>query len=279
MIDFGGQVVLITGAGRGLGEAYATLVAARGGIVAVHDGGVSPDGTGHDPRPAHAVRNRIIAAGGTASAHVQDLAVRAGCTELVADVLGQYERIDAFIHSAGIVRYQRIAQTTEQEWHRICAINIDAAWWLCQAVWPTMLGRQYGRIVLTTSGYGLRVIAGADVAAYAVSKAAQFGLMNALAGEGQPHGILVNAVSPVAATRIFRRPARPGELTPDSVAPGVAMLASMDCPVTGTVLTAAGGRWAVRRWASTEERDLGPDATPDDLLGWVRETTTGDQHR
>ena len=275
MIDFAGQVVLVTGAGRGLGAAYATLIAARGGIVAVHDGGVSPDGTGHDPGPAHAVRDRIIAAGGRASAHVQDLAVRAECMELVGEVLSQYERIDAFIHSAGIVRYRRITETTEEEWRRISAINIDAAWWLCQAVWTPMLARRYGRIVLTTSGYGLRVVAGADVAAYAVSKAAQFGLMNALAGDGQPHGILVNAVAPIAATRIFRRPTRPDELTPDSVAPGVAMLASKDCPVTGTVLTAAGGRWAIQRWALTEERDLGPDAAPDDLLDWVREATTG----
>lgn len=185
-------------------------------------------------------------------------------------MLSRYGRIDAFIHSAGIVRYQRIAETTEEQWRRISAINIDAAWWLCQAVWPTMLGRRYGRIVLTTSGYGLRVIAGADVAAYAVSKAAQFGLMNALAGDGQAHGILVNAVAPVAATRIFRRPVSTDELTPDSVAPGVAMLASTDCPVTGTVLSAAGGRWAIQSWAPAEELDLGPDATPDDLLGWVR---------
>jgi NAD(P)-dependent dehydrogenase (short-subunit alcohol dehydrogenase family) len=146
---------------------------------------------------------------------------------------------------------------------------------LCRAVWPSMVERRYGRVVLTSSGYGLRVIPGADVAAYAVSKGAQFGLMNALAGDGQAHGILVNAVSPIAATRIFRRPTEDGELTPASVAPGVAMLASRDCPVTGTVLTAAGGRWGVLSWAPTSDAELGAHATPEELLDWVR--TTGNQ--
>ncbi len=98
---------------------------------------------------------------------------------------------------------------------------------------------------------------------YSVSKGAQFGLMNALAGEGMDTGILVNAVSPIAATRIFRRQTAPGELTPESVAPGVAMLASRDCPVTGTVLTAAGGAMGRRglavgvwkpTWAATPPR-------------------------
>jgi NAD(P)-dependent dehydrogenase (short-subunit alcohol dehydrogenase family) len=152
-------------------------------------------------------------------------------------------------------------------------VNVEAAWWLCRAVWPTMIEQGYGRLVLTVSGYGLTVVPGADVAAYSVSKGAQFGLMNALAGEGMGTGILVNAVSPIAATRIFRRQTAAGELTPESVAPGVAMLASRDCPVTGTVLTAAGGVWSVAAWQSAEEVDLGSEATPDDLLAWLRAAT------
>lgn len=270
MIDFHDQVVLVTGAGRGLGEAYARLIASLGGAVAVHDAGVDRDGTGANPGPAQAVGVAILESGGLASVHVQDLASRSGCESLITEVLERHGRIDALIHNAGIVRYHRIGETSEDEWRRISAVNIDAAWWLCRAVWPGMTEQQYGRIVFTTSGYGLRVIPGADVAAYAVSKAAQFGLMNALAADGQPDGVLVNAVSPIAATRIFRRPTEDGELTPAAVAPGVAMLASRDCPVTGAVLTAAGGRWGMLALAATDETDLGAHATPEELLDWVR---------
>jgi NAD(P)-dependent dehydrogenase (short-subunit alcohol dehydrogenase family) len=273
MIDFRGQVVLVTGAGRGLGAAYARLIADRGAVVAVHDAGVGRDGTGADPRPARSVRDEVTRHGGIASAHMQDLGTRSGCEELVAEVLDQHGRVDAMVHNAGIVRYLRIAETSESEWRRTMAVNVEAAWWLCRAVWPTMIEQGYGRLVLTVSGYGLTVVPGADVAAYSVSKGAQFGLMNALAGEGMGTGILVNAVSPIAATRIFRRQTAPGELTPESVAPGVAMLASRDCPVTGTVLTAAGGVWSVAAWQSAEEVDLGSEATPDDLLAWLRAAT------
>ena len=272
-IDFGGQVVLVTGAGRGLGAAYALLLGSHDAVVAVHDAGVGRDGTGADPGLARGVRDAVVSGGGMASAHVQDLATRSGCEDLVAEVLDTHGRIDALVHNAGIVRYLRIAETSEEEWRRTMAVNVDAAWWLCRAVWPAMVEQGYGRVVLTTSDYGLSVVPGADVAAYSVSKGAQFGLMNALAGDGQDKGILVNAVSPIAATRIFRRETAPGELTPESVASGVVMLASRDCPVTGAVLTAAGGRWGLATWEPGEEVDLGADATPDELLAWARAAT------
>jgi NAD(P)-dependent dehydrogenase (short-subunit alcohol dehydrogenase family) len=136
-----------------------------------------------------------------------------------------------------------------------------------------MRAQAYGRIVLTTSDYGLRTIDGADVAAYSVSKGAQFGLMNALAGEGRVHGILVNAICPVAATRIFRRAVPPQELTPASVAPGVAVLASRDCPFTGHVLKAAGGAWSIHQIATLRRADLGADASPEDVLAWATQPT------
>lgn len=259
----------MTGAGRGLGEAYAGLLAARGASVAVHDAGVQPDGTGGDAGPATAVRDAIEDAGGRASAHVHDLASREQCEALVADVMARHGRVDALVHNAGIVRYHGIADTGVDTYERTMAINADAAWWLCRAVWPVMQAQSYGRIVLTTSDYALRPIDGADVAAYSVSKGAQFGLMNALAGEGKAAGILVNAVCPVAATRIFRRAVGPGELAPASVAPGVALLASRKCPFTGRVLNARGGTWAIQQMTSAAGADLGPDASPEDVLAWA----------
>ncbi|HWL99829.1 MAG TPA: SDR family NAD(P)-dependent oxidoreductase [Nocardioidaceae bacterium] len=219
MITFADQVVLVTGAGRGLGASYARLLAARGATVVVHDAGVERDGSGQDPGPAGAVAESILADGGQAEAETQNLADRKGCTDLVSSVLQRHGRIDALIHSAGIVRYHGIAETTDRDWQRMLDVNVSAAWWLCQAVWPGMVARRYGRIVLTTSGFALRVVPGADVTGYSVGKAAQFGLMNALASEGEPSGILVNALAPVAATRIFRRAVGSDEMSPDAVAP------------------------------------------------------------
>ena len=269
LIDLTGQVVLVTGAGRGLGAAYARLLAEHGATLAVHDAGVEPDGSGRDPRPAQEVAQALRDRGATATVHVQDLAERAGCESLIAAVLAEHDQVDAVVHNAGIVRYHRIAETPVEEYERIMAINADAAWWLCRAVWPHMVARRYGRIVLTTSGYALRAVPGADVAAYSVSKGAQSGLVNALAGEGVEHGILVNAISPVAATRIFRASVGPGELTPEAVAPGVVALVSGACPLSGTVIAAADGKWSVLQLSPRGEVQLGQHATPEDVLAWA----------
>jgi NAD(P)-dependent dehydrogenase (short-subunit alcohol dehydrogenase family) len=263
VIGFANQVVLVTGAGRGLGASYARLLARRGAMVVVHDAGVERDGTGGDPAVAESVAAMIHADGGRAEAATQNLASRSGCEELVSTVQSRHGRLDALVHNAGIVRYSGIVETREDEWTRMLDINVAAAWWLCRAVWPVMTTQNYGRIVLTTSGFALRPIPGADVTGYSMGKAAQVGLMNGLAAEGEPHGILVNCVSPVAATRIFRREVQPGEMTPDSVAPAVVMLASEQCRWSGQVLVAQDGEFAFDAMARTE---AGPARTPEDLL-------------
>lgn len=274
MIGYEGQVVVVTGAGRGLGAAYARAVASRGGTVIVHDAGVERDGTGGDPEIASVVAQDIVVGGGVAEAEVQDLSTRQGCEELISTVLARHGRIDALVLNAGIVRYHGIVDTPEDEWDRMLAVNVAAPWWLCRAVWPHMAARGYGRIVMTVSGFALRPVPGADVTAYSTGKGAQLGLMNALAAEGQSTGILVNAVSPVAATRIFRRPVQPGELTPEAVAPGVTVLASTACPGTGHVLVASGGTWALAAMSRTTDVDLGPDAPPEAVLELIEQQTT-----
>jgi NAD(P)-dependent dehydrogenase (short-subunit alcohol dehydrogenase family) len=266
VITFADQVVLVTGAGRGLGASYARMLAARGATVIVHDAGVERDGSGEDPGVAAAVAESIVAGGDRAEAETQNLADRTACRDLVSSVRERHGRIDALVHSAGIVRYHGIAETTSRDWQRMLDVNVSAAWWLCQAVWPGMVARRYGRIVLTTSGFALRAIPRADVTGYSVGKAAQFGLMNALAAEGEPHGILVNALAPVAATRIFRREVGADEMSPDAVAPAAAALASRECPWTGRVLVAQDGEFAFDSMVRTPVRDLGRTAQPEDIL-------------
>jgi NAD(P)-dependent dehydrogenase (short-subunit alcohol dehydrogenase family) len=266
VITFADQVVLVTGAGRGLGASYARLFAARGATVIVHDAGVERDGSGEDPGVAATVAESIVAGGGQAEAETQNLADRTGCTNLVSSVLERHGRVDALVHSAGIVHYHGIADTTAHDWQRMLDVNVSAAWWLCQAVWPGMVARSYGRIVLTTSGFALRAIPGADATGYSVGKAAQFGLMNALAAEGEPHGILVNALAPVAATRIFRREVGADEMSPDAVAPAAAVLTSRDCTWSGQVLVAQDGAFAFDSMARTPVRNLGRTARPEDIL-------------
>jgi NAD(P)-dependent dehydrogenase (short-subunit alcohol dehydrogenase family) len=163
----------------------------------------------------------------------------------------RHSRIDALVHNAGLVLRARLDETDEQLWRQSLAVNVEAAFWLCQAVSPTMRERRYRRIVLTTSGYGIGPADDVDdLVAYCVAKAAQFGLMNGLAFAASER-VLVNAVAPVAATRIYTREAAPGQLTPDQVAPGVAFLASPACEVSGVVLHAAGGRFSLGGTGST----------------------------
>jgi NAD(P)-dependent dehydrogenase (short-subunit alcohol dehydrogenase family) len=266
LISFENQVVLVTGAGRGLGAEYAKLFAKRDAIVVVHDAGVNRDGTGSDPGPALSVAESIRKNGGTAFVETLNLSDQCSCNTLINNIENRFGRLDVLVHSAGLVAYKGIEDTTDEEWNRLLQINIEAPFWLSRAAWPIMKRQQYGRIVLTVSGYGLKTFDDSDVTAYGVGKAAQFGLMNGLAGEGMKHGILVNAISPVAATRIFRAAVAPNEYSPASVAPGVVMLGSTLCRFSGKVLQAVDGRFALAEFMSLKEIDLGPYPTPEEVL-------------
>lgn len=273
-LNFNQQVVLITGAGRGLGAAYARLFAERGASVVVHDAGVDRSGQGHDASVAQGVAATIIAKGGRAVVATQDLSSQGGCEALIDQTLTECGRLDSLVHSAGLVFYKGVEDTTPQEWQTLRRVNIDAPFWLCRAAWSTMRQHSYGRIVLTLSDYGLQTYEGSDVTAYGVGKAAQFGLMNMLAGEGAAHGVFVNAICPVAATRIFRRKVAPDELLPEAVAPGVLFLASRTCQLTGKVLHARNGRFALGQYQVLTEENLAADLTPEAVGRAFQKTQT-----
>jgi NAD(P)-dependent dehydrogenase (short-subunit alcohol dehydrogenase family) len=275
------QVAVITGSGRGLGAAYAHLLAERGARVVIHDAGVNKEGTGFDPNVAATVANKICEAGGVAIASDVLLDSRDNCRSLVEMTLEKFDRLDILIHNAGWVAYQSVQELTPEFLQRAIHINIEAPTWLAQAAFPMMQRQNYGRIVLTTSDRAIyQQYALSGLAPYAMGKMAQIGLMNVLAVEGKAHGILVNAISPVAKTRMWNVQDEPEELRPDQVAPGVLYLASSECQESGFILRASNGQFAAVRWVERDNVDYPfnlaavESSTAEDLATRWQEITT-----
>jgi NAD(P)-dependent dehydrogenase (short-subunit alcohol dehydrogenase family) len=277
MIRFDDQVAVVTGSGRGLGEAYARLLAERGARVVVHDAGVTLEGQGFDANVADRVVNTIIAAGGNAIACYENLETREGCQSVVECALAQFGRLDILINNAGWVDRTPLEEMTPELLTRILAIQIAAPLWLAQAAFPAMKRQHYGRIVLTSSGLALWTEgARPELSGYAIGKAAQIGLMNALAANSDGADIRVNIISPVAATRIFTGSVAPGALRPEQVAPGVAFLASNACTVSGIILRAGDGHFSTMRWHVGPEVELGAKAaTPETIAEQWEELSSG----
>ena len=267
MIRFDDQVAVITGSGRGLGEAYASLLAARGARVVVHDAGVTLDGQGFDPAIADSVVSKITAAGGRALPCYENIETREGCRRVIQTALEHFGRLDILINNAGWVDRTPLEEMTPELLARILAIQIAAPFWLAQAAFPVMRQQQYGRVVLTSSGLALWTEgARPELSGYAVGKAAQIGLMNALAANAAGADIRVNIISPVAATRIFTGSVTPGALRPEQVAPSVVFLASSSCNVSGIILRASDGRFSTMRWQVGPEVNFGSEqATPENI--------------
>ena len=257
-IRFDGQVAIVTGAGRGLGAAYARLLAGRGAAVVVHDAGVAADGSGSDPTVADGVVQDIRSRGGTAVACHENLETAAGCRRVVELAIERFARLDVLVHNAGLVIFASIEETDPNTWDRMVNLGIHAPFHLVQAALPHMRRHRYGRIVLTTSGRAMRLESAAPgLAAYCIGKMGQLGLMVGAAAEIGDADIRINAIAPVAATRVLRRHAP--ELRPEHVAPGVAFLASSLCDFSGVVLCAAGGRFSTAAWHVGEDVDLGAE--------------------
>lgn len=256
MIRLDDQVAVITGSGRGLGAAYARLLAERGARVVIHDTGVNKDGTGFDPNVAADAARRIQEAGGIAFPSDVILDSRDNCQSLVETTLEKFGRLDILVHNAGWVAYQSVQELTPDFLQRAININLEAPTWLAQAAFPIMKRQNYGRIVLTTSDRAIyQQYALSGLAPYAMGKMAQIGLMNVLAVEGKEHGILVNAISPVAKTRMWNVQDEPEDLRPDQVAPGVLYLASPECRESGFILRASNGQFTAARWIERDNVD------------------------
>jgi NAD(P)-dependent dehydrogenase (short-subunit alcohol dehydrogenase family) len=248
MTDFNDQVALVTGAGRGLGLAYASGLAASGAKVVLQDTGANADGSGTDPAVAEAAAAGLRRNGFDAVPIGGSLASRKACRDLVDEIVASTGRLDIIIHNAGWVGYEEVADIHEETFDDMMAVAAKAPLWLAQAAWPSMKAAGYGRILLTTSDRALYPdYVQPGLAAYAAAKMAAVGIVNVLAHEGRPHGIIVNAISPVAKTRMWGVDGEPDELRPSDVAPGALFLVSDACNEGGWILRASNGQFHATR--------------------------------
>jgi NAD(P)-dependent dehydrogenase (short-subunit alcohol dehydrogenase family) len=248
-LRFDGRIAVVTGAGRGLGRAYARLLAARGASVVVNDLGGATDGTGADAGPAAEVVAEIEAAGGTALADTGDVSTDDGAAAVVAAAIEHFGRVDVLVANAGIMRWGAFPDISTEDLERHLLVHLGGSFLTARAAWPHLVEQGYGRIVLTTSTgvLGLR-----DNTAYASAKGAVLGLARSLAVAGADHDIKVNCIAPAASTRMSRGGGRGPELPEEEAAPMAAFLAHETCPVSGETYTAGGGRFARLFVGSTE---------------------------
>lgn len=243
-LRFDDRVAVITGAGRGLGRAYALLLASKGAKVVVNDPGVSMKGDGVDAGPAEAVVQEIKAAGGEAVANTDSVATPEGGQAMIDTALNSYGRIDILIHNAGIVRRGMLDELSYEDFEDVLDVHLRGGFHVVRAAFPHMKKAGYGRIVMTGSINGLYGNAG--VANYSVAKAGLMGLSNVAAIEGEEFGIKSNMILPAAVTRMSEgvdTSAFP-PMDPDQVAPAVGWLAHESCSITGEILISAAGRVA-----------------------------------
>lgn len=253
---FDGRVAVITGAGRGLGRAYALLLAARGAKVVVNDlGGAirgDLDAPGADISVAQSVVDEIVAAGAEAIANTDSVATPEGGKAIVQAALDKWGRIDVLVHNAGNVRYGSIRELSSTDLHAVLDVHLLGAFHVVQAAFGPMCDAGYGRIVLTSSVGGL--YGNERCVNYGISKSAMLGLNNIAALEGEAHNVKCNVIVPGAVTRmaegldISQYP----PMEPELVAPVVGWLSHEDCPVTGEMIASMAGRVARMFVAETE---------------------------
>ncbi len=277
---FDGRVILITGAGRGMGRDYALLLAERGAKVVVSDLGVDLFGGGADSDPANETVALIRRAGGEAIPYLADLTDEKSARGAVRAALDAWGRIDVLIHNAGFtLGGMPFERESLGRLDKLLAINTRAAYSLVQEAWPVMQAQRYGRVVIAASSaiYGM-----AGSIPYSTAKSSYIGFTRGLAAEGAAHGIKVNAVEPQGATRMAENMQESAfrdwflkTMRSDLVAPVVAVLAHEECPVNGEFLVAGGGRVARTLLAETHGY-INPDLTAEDVRDHLSEIMADD---
>lgn len=262
MTGIEGRVVVVTGAGGGLGREYALLAASRGAAVVVNDLGVARDGSGDGTPAADRVVAEIRAAGGRAVANRDTVATEAGAAGVIATAMEEFGAVHGIVSNAGILRDASFAKMTADSWDAVLKVHLYGGFNLTHAAWPYLKNQGFGRIVVVTSTAG--IYGGFGQANYSAAKLGLVGLINTLALEGAKYGITANAIAPLAATRMTEgvAPAELLEKLPAAfVAPVVAHLLGEASTDTGNVYVVGGG--LVQRVAVFATPGVRFDGVPD----------------
>jgi NAD(P)-dependent dehydrogenase (short-subunit alcohol dehydrogenase family) len=285
-ISYQGQTVIVTGAGRGMGRAYAIDAARRGASVVVNDiGGVTEE------KPwADAVVEEIVAAGGKAVSSAASVMTAEGGADLVGTALSAFGRVDAVINNAGFLRPAMFEDLTARQRDDVIDVHLMAAFYVTQPAWREMIRQGYGRVVFTSSSAAFGNLAGTN---YSAAKAGLIGMAAGLAMEGAPHNICTNCIMPFAISDINKDnpimgadsarnraalDAMAPRRAPESVVPLVSYLASSACAVNGQIFSALAGRYA-RVALAIAEGWIGDPATTgaEDIAAHLGEITAMDK--
>ncbi|HEU4429871.1 MAG TPA: SDR family NAD(P)-dependent oxidoreductase [Myxococcota bacterium] len=243
-LRFDGRVAIVTGGGRGLGRAYAKLLAARGASVVVNDNGAALDGSGGSEEPAKSVVEEILAAGGIAAPDTRSVATPENGEAIVTGALDAFGRVDIVVNNAGILRDKAFHNMTSEMWDAVHGVHLRGAFHVTRPAYQRMRAQGFGRIVMTSSPSG--TYGNFGQANYSAAKMGLVGLARTISIEGAKYDVKANVVSPNAATRMTE--GLTGELgphmAPEKVAPVVAYLCHESCALAGEILTAGAGRVA-----------------------------------
>jgi NAD(P)-dependent dehydrogenase (short-subunit alcohol dehydrogenase family) len=255
-IHFADKVVIVTGAGGGLGRAHALLFAQHGARVLVNDLGGSSHGEGANASAADSVVAEIRAAGGTAVAN-HDSVSDGG--KIVQSALDSFGRIDVLVNNAGILRDKSFHKMADADWDLVYKVHVEGAYKVTHAAWPHLREQNFGRVIFTASTSGIYGNFGQSN--YGMAKLGLYGLTRTLALEGRKHNILVNAIAPTGGTRMTEGliPAQVFEqLKPELISPLVVYLGSEACAETAGLFEVGGGWIGKVRWERSQGAGFDP---------------------
>ncbi|SHQ16215.1 Putative short-chain dehydrogenase/reductase [Mycobacteroides abscessus subsp. bolletii] len=237
------RVIVVTGAGGGLGREYALTLAGEGASVVVNDLGGARDGSGAGSAMADGVVDEIKAAGGRAVANYDSVATEEGAANIVKTALDEFGAIHGVVSNAGILRDGTFHKMTYDNWHAVQQVHLYGGYNVTRAAWPHFREQGYGRIVVATSTSGL--FGNFGQANYGAAKLGLVGLINTLALEGAKYDIHSNAIAPIAATRMTADIASEAvleQLPPAFVSPVVGYLCTEESTDNGSVFVVGGGK-------------------------------------
>ncbi len=245
-VRFDDRVVIITGAGNGLGKSHALEFAKRGAKVVVNDLGGSAHGEGASKNAADLVVDEIIAAGGEAVADYNSVT---DGEKIVQSAIDNFGRVDIVVNNAGILRDKSFSKMTDADWNLVYQVHVEGAYKVTHAAWPHMKANGYGRIIFTASAAG--IYGNFGQANYSMAKLGLYSLGQTLSIEGEKNNIYVNSIAPIAGSRMTETilpPALIEQLKPEYVTPLVVKLCDENSTDTGSLFEVGAGWIGKLRW-------------------------------